>query len=108
MSNEIDAEDIIRIGATILMREDFKTSRTMFTKEDGVLILKLLILKPRNIVIRAMKRYHHKRTLEDLPLKRRLFIKYYFGEALGNGAKAARMAGYHFPKQEAWRLRHRS
>lgn len=36
--------------------------------------------------------------------KRKLFIEAYLGDARGNGTKAARIAGYEFPSEEAYRL----
>lgn len=36
--------------------------------------------------------------------KRKLFIEAYLGNARGNGTKAARIAGYEFPAEEAYRL----
>ena len=43
-------------------------------------------------------------NLRDLPPKRRAFVLAYVGEAKGNGAEAARIAGYAKPRHEAARL----
>ena len=46
----------------------------------------------------------NKPTTKELAHKRKLFIEFYLGEAKGNGTKAARLAGYEFPSEEAYRL----
>jgi phage terminase small subunit len=45
-----------------------------------------------------------KPTRKDLAEKRKLFVEFYLGEAHGNGTEAARLAGYEFPSEEAYRL----
>lgn len=43
-------------------------------------------------------------ALDSLPPKRRAFVEAYCGEAAGNGAEAARIAGYKSPRTQASRL----
>lgn len=45
-----------------------------------------------------------KPTRKELAEKRKLFVEFYLGVARGNGTKAARMAGYAFPAEEAYQL----
>jgi hypothetical protein len=45
-----------------------------------------------------------KPTRKEFAHRRKLFVEYYLGEAHGNGTKAARMAGYEHPSEEAYRL----
>lgn len=45
-----------------------------------------------------------KPTRKELAERRKLFVEYYLGEARGNGTKAAKMAGYEYPAEEAYRL----
>lgn len=58
-----------------------------------------------NVEIRVYKRLPKER---EIPLKRRTFLNYFFGIAMFNGAKAARLAGYSVrsAKQIAYKLRH--
>jgi phage terminase small subunit len=45
-----------------------------------------------------------KPTRKELAHRRKLFVEYYLGDARGNGTKAAQLAGYEFPAEEAYRL----
>lgn len=45
-----------------------------------------------------------KPTRKELAERRKLFVDFYLGDARGNGTKAAKMAGYEFPAEEAYRL----
>lgn len=45
-----------------------------------------------------------KPSRKELAERRKLFVEYYLGDARGNGTKAARLAGYEYPSEEAYRL----
>lgn len=75
-----------------------------FSFEEARAITDLILFKPPNIVLKVYERLPRKK---DLPLKRRVFINKFIGEAKFNGAKAARMAGYsrRSAKQIAYKIK---
>jgi hypothetical protein len=63
-----------------------------FTRSEIVSILQRLLFKPR--ISRARSSGSKNSALEGLTLRQQRFVMHYIGAALGNRAKAARLAGY--------------
>jgi len=75
----------------------------IFNQEELNAIAELIFFKPENIVLKVYERVPRR---EELSLKQQQFVKHFVGDALFNGARAARMAGYspRSAKQIAYKL----
>ena len=75
-----------------------------FSKEDIWALADLLLFKSPYVVLKIYQRLPKER---ELPLKRRVFINHFLGDAKFNAAKAARMAGYssRSAKQIAYKIK---
>lgn len=75
-----------------------------FSFEEIRALADLLFFKSPYVVLKVYKRLPKE---NELPLKRRLFIKHLFGDAKFNGAKAARLSGYspRSAKQIAYKIK---
>lgn len=96
--------DVIRIADSLLTERKFKKPWPMvrFSEEELRALIDFIFFRPPTVELRIRQRAMQAR---ELNLRRNLFIKYFF-QTLGNGAKAARMAGYSpkCAKQIAYRL----
>ena len=86
---------ILNILEAIFKKEKFerpmgKQSPKFSTEEVGALA-DLLFFKPPNIVLKIYARVPKR---QELPFRRKLFVNHLIGDAKGNAAKAARLAGY--------------
>ena len=75
----------------------------IFNLKEITAIADLIFFKPRNIHLVVYERVPRR---EELTLKQKSFIGHFVGDALFNGARAARMAGYspRSAKQIAYKL----
>lgn len=62
-----------------------------FSKEEIQALADLLFFKSPYVVLKVYERLPKEK---GLPLRRRMFISHLLGDAKGNAAKAARLAGY--------------
>src|SRR3989344_5060257 len=93
-----------------LLFEDEKFARSRgkqspkFTMEEVWAIGDFLFFRSLYVELRIRKRLC---TPKEMPLKRKMFVRYLVGEAKFNGAKAARMAGYspRSAKQIAYKIK---
>ena len=75
-----------------------------FTREEVWAIADFLFFRSPYIELRVRKRLSNVR---EMPLKRKMFVRYLVGDAKFNAAKAARMAGYspRSAKQIAYKIK---
>ena len=75
-----------------------------FSLEEIIALRDFLFFRSPYVEIRIRKRLH---AAKEWPLKRKIFVKHFMGDAKYNGAKAARMAGYspRSAKQIAYKIR---
>ncbi|MEK7515610.1 MAG: terminase small subunit [Patescibacteria group bacterium] len=62
-----------------------------FSKEEVTALADLIFFKSPHVVLKVYERLPRK---SELPLRRKMFVHYLVGDARGNAAKAARLAGY--------------
>ena len=75
-----------------------------FSFEEVRVIADLLFFKPPHIILKIYRRLPQDR---EMPIKRKLFINHFLGDAKFNAAKAARLAGYspRSAKQIAYKIK---
>lgn len=99
---------VLNVLGMIFRKKTFNRPRgkqsPVFSFEEIRAIANLIFFKPENIVLKVYKRVPRQK---ELPLKRKVFISKFVGEARFNGAKAARMAGYspRSAKQIAYKIK---
>ncbi len=75
-----------------------------FSKEEITALADLIFFKSPHVVLKVYERLPKQR---EMPIKRRMFINHFLGDAKFNGAKAARLAGYspRSAKQIAYKIK---
>ena len=75
-----------------------------FSLKETIALRDFLFFRSPYVELRVRQRLHQ---TKEWPLKRKMFVKHFVGEAKYNGAKAARMAGYspRSAKQIAYKIK---
>ena len=86
---------VLNILDEIFRKKKFQRPRgkqsPQFSFEEVQALADLLFFKSPHVVLKVYKRLPRK---QKLPLRRKMFISHLLGDAKGNAAKAARLAGY--------------
>jgi len=86
---------VLNILGMILRAKKFQRPRgkasPTFSIEEVRALTDLLFFKSPNVVLKTYERVPRKK---DMPIKRKMFVNHFLGNAKFNAAKAARMAGY--------------